>query len=100
MVESVGFSGLNTIQKLMAQKAFTAPKQQGAMPDENLPKVDFNEEKNVFMDILTAHESNILTKESVNEIKNVASSITANISDDDIKYGLKYGRSILVDINA
>lgn len=99
MVQSVGFSQLNTIQQLMAQKAFSAPKTETPV-QEAMPNLGEEDNQNVFMDILSSHESNILSKQSLEEIKDVASSIMADISDEDIKYGLKYGRSVLVDVSA
>ena len=44
--------------------------------------------------------SNILKNQNLDEIKNIAQSMgEENISDDDIKYGLTYGRSVIADFS-
>ena len=42
----------------------------------------------------------ILRHQNINEIKDIAESVgETNLSDEDIKYGLTYGRSVIADFS-
>lgn len=42
----------------------------------------------------------ILRHQNINEIKDIAKSVgETNLSDEDIKYGLTYGRSVIADFS-
>ena len=42
----------------------------------------------------------ILKHQNINEIKDIAKSVgETNLSDEDIKYGLTYGRSVIADFS-
>ncbi len=59
-------------------------------------------EQEVQQDIgINIRENSILRNINVAEIKEYANSVgEVNLSEEDIKYGLKYGRSVLVNYSA
>ena len=82
-------SNINSVQLLRATNAFkdaTAPKKQ-AQPE-------FLEEE-----ISTPREtSKMFAKHNIDEIKAYAKSVGEDeLSNEDIKYGMFYGRSVIVD---
>ena len=86
MISSIG-SG-NPIQMLSAANAFNAAKP--IAQEEIMPQVSD--------DINIADNNNLLDLQNVNEIREYAKIVgEENISNDDIKYGLTYGRSVIAD---
>ena len=89
MISSV--SENNQVQRFSAVNAFKTTASQLKSKQEN--------EENIAED--TSHKAapkNILEKIDVNELRECAKYVGEfNISDDDIKYGLMYGRSVIAE---
>lgn len=84
MINSVGIS--NPIKMLNAMNAFKGAEMKP--PEELMPEVSSG------IDIA----NDILKTQNLEEIKQVAKIAgEANISDEDIKYGVTYGRSVIAD---
>lgn len=83
-------NSLNFINSFNAKNAF-APKTENT----NIPK----EEKE---DLAVSHVSNsILNRINVEEVQQYAQNLGENVlSEDELKYGLIFGRSVLVDVHA
>lgn len=87
MVNSIGISGVNPIQYLNATNAFKAL--QAEAPEQIIPE---------FSDGIGINQENLIPDQDMEEIKQLAKSVgEENISDDDIKYGVTYGRSVIAD---
>ena len=86
MVSSIN-SGISPIQLLNATNAFKAiDKKPEEMQEEISEGVNLND------------NNNLLTEIDAKDVRKYASMMGENsISDDDIKYGLTYGRSIIAD---
>lgn len=87
MVNSISNSGnINPIQMLRAANAF-----KNTEKPEEINLVEPSEGTNV-------NENSILADKDVNEIKLFAKIAgEENLSNDDIKYGVTYGRSVIAD---
>lgn len=87
MVNSIGTSNINPIQMFNAVNAFKsvqAPAQTEMVQDVS--------------EGLDINESSILENQNLAEIKQFAKTAgEENISDEDIKYGITYGRSVIAD---
>ena len=81
----------NSVQQFSALSAFRNNK--------NVTKPDAPiEEKQTPDGLKTTSNANILGKIDVNEIRECAKTVGEyNITDDDIKYGLLYGRSVIAE---
>ncbi|HNW25472.1 MAG TPA: hypothetical protein PLG15_05950 [Candidatus Gastranaerophilaceae bacterium] len=87
MVNSIGISGVNPIQYLNATNAFKSL--QAEVPEQIIPE---------FSDGIGVNQENLIAEQNMEEIKQIVQSIgEENISDDDIKYGVTYGRSVIAD---
>ena len=87
MINSIGNSTVNPIQMFNAVNAFKASGKTEQSSNINEPSDGIN---------LT--DNSILKNQNVDEIKNVAKIVGENnLSNDDIQYGLTYGRSIIAD---
>ncbi len=86
MVSSIN-SGISPIQLLNATNAFKAiDKKPEELQEEISEGVNLND------------NNNLLTEIDAKDVRKYASMMGENsISDDDIKYGLTYGRSIIAD---
>lgn len=91
MVTSISSQNINPLQFYKATNAFkqATPKQETAKPNIDEPQtssgIDFQDDY-------------LLKKVDINEIKKYAQDIgEENLSTNDIKYGLAYGRSVIVD---
>lgn len=91
MVTSISSHNINSLQFYRATNAFkqATPKQESLQPKVDEPQtssgVDFE-------------ENSLLNKIDVDEVKKYAQSMgEENLSANDIKYGLVYGRSVIVD---
>jgi len=89
MISAIG--GNNSLQMVNALNAFKA--------DSTV-----NKDTNSFANIDTsnginlADNNNLLGKIDVNELRNCAQKVgEMDLTDDDIKYGLTYGRSVIAD---
>ncbi len=89
MTAPISSNNINSVQFLNARNAFkaaTAPKQEE--PAEELLQEE----------IIPENSKSMLDKYNVDEIKKFAQSVgEENLSNDDIKYGLAYGRSVIID---
>ena len=89
MVNAIN-SNINSIQFHTATNAFKAA---AAKPVEEIKEI----EPEISEGIAT-NEDSILKKLDLEDVKKYASLVGENdISEDDIKYGLTYGRSVLAD---
>jgi hypothetical protein len=93
MISAIG--GNNSLQMVNALNAFKA--------DSSVNK-DGNSFGNNFANIDTsngiklADNNDLLNKIDVNELRNCAQKVgEMDLTDDDIKYGLTYGRSVIAD---
>ena len=86
MVSPIG-SNINAIQMFTAANAFKStmsnPITQSREP--------------VTSDGIELNDDGLLRGQDLAEIKKYANMIDENISDDDIKYGLSYGRSVIAE---
>lgn len=87
MVNAIGNSSVNSIQMFNALNAF-----KGSNPIE---------ENNILPDVsegLEVNDKSILQSQDLTEIKEFAKIVGEdNLSNDDIQYGLTYGRSVIAD---
>lgn len=83
--------GVNLLQYLNAKNAFqninTEKKNNDDDDDINLNKKVEN----------TFDDKNMVSKINTQEVKNYATQMNETLTDDDIKYGLVYGRSVIAD---
>ena len=80
----------NSVQQFSALSAFKSNK--------NLPKQEANNEVEVSRGTETASAKSLLDRIDVNDVRECAKTVGEfNISDDDIKYGLLYGRSVIAE---
>lgn len=87
MINSIGISGVNPIQYLNAANAFKTA--QAEAPEQIIPD---------FSDGININQDNLIPEQNMEEIKQLAKSIgEENISDEDINYGITYGRSVIAD---
>lgn len=87
MVNSIGTSNINPIQMFNAVNAFKTV--QAAPQKEMVQDVS---------DGLDIQEDNLLKNQDLEEIKQFAKIVgEENISNEDIKYGITYGRSVIAD---
>lgn len=81
----------NSVQQFSALNAFKTNK------NVTKPEADV-EQKQSSDGIKTTSGANLLSKIDVNDIRECAKSVGEfNITDDDIKYGLLYGRSVIAE---
>lgn len=90
MLNGISTGASNQVHAFTAANAFKVAQQaleQGQKQQDNTPSgVDLKD------------NDAILKNQNIDEIKNIAKSIgEANLSDEDIKYGLTYGRSVIAD---
>lgn len=91
MVSSID-SGINAVKLFNAANAFKS----NPVKHQELSEENFSAQSGV--DI---RENSFLNDIDVEEIKEFARQAgEENFSEDDIKYGLKYGRSVLLDCSA
>lgn len=88
MLSSVGQN--NSVQQFSALSAFKSA--------QTLPKREVKEDVEVSHGTETASAKTLLDRIDVNEVRECAKTVGEfNISDDDIKYGLLYGRSVIAE---
>lgn len=86
MINAVGTQGINPLQMLNAVNAFKATEQ---IQKNEMPEIP---------DGIDVNDSSILNNQDTSEIKQFAKIVgEENLSNDDIKYGLTYGRSVIAD---
>ena len=81
--------GVNLLQYLNAKNVFQ---------DINTEKKNNDEDINLNKKVEnTFDDKNMVSKINTQEVKNYASQMNETLTDDDIKYGLVYGRSVIAD---
>lgn len=94
MIGSVNSSNISAIQLLNATNAFKNTK--ASLPIETTQ----NKEPQV-SDGIDINDDSILKSQNIDEIKKYAEMAGENdLTEDDIKYGLSYGRSVIVEYMA
>ncbi|MBS4759933.1 MAG: hypothetical protein KHX03_04465 [Clostridium sp.] len=85
-------SNVSAIQLLNASNAFKNATRPITPEAQNMPEVS---------DGIDINDNSILKSQNLDEIKEYAKLAgEENLSDDDIKYGLSYGRSVIVEYMA
>ena len=80
----------NSVQQFGALNAFRSNK--------NISKPEEQEQIEVSKGTKTSSAATLLDKIDVNDVRECAKAVGEfNISDDDIKYGLLYGRSVIAE---
>ena len=83
-------SGVNSVQQFSAVNAFRSNK--------NLKPAEEKEQKELSSGVNTSSTPSLLDKININEIRECAKAVGEfNITDEDIKYGLMYGRSVIAE---
>lgn len=86
MVNAISTSNINPIQMFSAVNAFKASEH---MQDSNVPETS---------DGIEINDNNILKNQDTDEIRQFAKIVgEENLSNEDIQYGLTYGRSVIAD---
>ena len=81
----------NTVQQFSSLSAFKSNK-------NILPKKEETEQVEVSRGTETSSAKSLLDRIDVNDVRECAKAVGEfNISDDDIKYGLLYGRSVIAE---
>ena len=81
---------VNSVQQFSALSAFKANK--------NVTKPDEVKQPEVSEGTKTTSAPSLLDRINVNEVRECAKTVGEfNITDDDIKYGLLYGRSVIAE---
>ena len=81
--------GVNLLQYLNAKNEF-----QNINTEKKNNDDDINLNKKVEN---TFDDKNMVSKINTQEVKNYATQMNETLTDDDIKYGLVYGRSVIAD---
>ena len=88
-IQKTQITGINSVQQFSAINAFQAAKN---------PKQTEEVKEEVSKGIDTTTAPSLLSKIDVNEVRECAKTVGEfNITDDDIKYGLLYGRSVIAE---
>ena len=86
MLNAIGTSNINPVQMFNAVNAFKSSWQ---IQDNQMPEVS---------DGIQINDNNILKNQNIDEIKQVAQNVgESNLSNEDIQYGITYGRSVIAD---
>ena len=87
MVASIGTSNINSVQMFNAMNAFKASE---VKPQEQvMPEVS---------DGVEVNDNSLLQNQNIEEIQQFAKGAgEENLSHEDIKYGITYGRSVIAD---
>lgn len=86
MVNSIGTSNINPVQMFSALNAF---KSSTPVNENQMPEVSEG---------LEINDNNILKNQDTDEIRQFAKVVGEdNLSNEDIQYGLTYGRSVIAD---
>lgn len=86
MVNAIGTQNINPVQMFNAVNAFKSSAQ---IQNNEMPEVS---------DGIEINDSSILENQNTEEIKQFAKVAgEENLSNDDIQYGLTYGRSVIAD---
>ena len=84
-------SGVNSVQQFSAVNAFRSNKT--VKPAEEIP-----EKQEIVSGTKTSSIPTLLDRIDVNDVRKCAETVGEfNISDEDIKYGMLYGRSVIAE---
>ena len=84
-------TGVNSVQQFSAVNAFRSNK-------TLKPAEEIQEKHELSNGVQTASTPSLLDKIDVNDIRKCAESVGEfNITDEDIKYGMLYGRSVIAE---
>ncbi|MFA6989188.1 MAG: hypothetical protein WC197_03870 [Candidatus Gastranaerophilaceae bacterium] len=103
MVDGINLNGVSSLQLLRASSAFKASKPKNNNDeniDQQLNSTEPPQEVSLKSDFVTESKFNNFNPQSMSEIKNLAQKMDEDLTEADIKYGIMYGRSILVDYTA
>ena len=96
MIDSIN-SNISSLQLLRAQTAFNQAKK---APDEKPEVQEQQETKEEISSIKSSTPLEKLQDKIIDEIRGDLTVINEDITDEDIRYGLTFGRSVLVDCSA
>jgi hypothetical protein len=86
MINAIGTSNINPIQMFNAVNAFKSSEQ-----SKNTQVIEPSNG-------ISINDSNILKTQNIDEIKQIAQNAgELNLSNEDIQYGITYGRSVIAD---
>lgn len=86
MVNAISTSNINPVQMLNAFNAFKASEN---VQDNKIPETS---------DGIDINDNNILKNQNTDEIRQFAKIVgEENLTNEDIQYGLTYGRSVIAD---
>lgn len=86
MVNAISTSNINPVQMLNAFNAFKASEN---VQDNKMPETS---------DGIDINDNNILKNQNTDEIRQFAKIVgEENLTNEDIQYGLTYGRSVIAD---
>lgn len=86
MVNAIGTNNINPIQMFNAVNAFRATEQ---VQNKDMPETS---------DGINVNDNDILKNQDTDEIRQFAKIMgEENLSNEDIQYGLTYGRSVIAD---
>jgi len=81
---------VNSVQQFSAINAFKSNKNITKQEEEKIPEVSEGTK--------TTSTPSLLSKININEVRECAKTVGEyNITDEDIKYGLLYGRSVIAE---
>lgn len=87
MLNAIGSSNINPVQMFNAVNAFKTSEK--ILDNNNIQDVS---------DGININDSSILEAQNLEEIKQVAKNVgEEELSNEDIQYGLTYGRSVIAD---
>lgn len=87
MASPISSQGISAIQMFSAANAFKSSMSNPIKPQQQ-PEIEQGTE---------IKDTDLLKNQNVDEIKKYAELAGENISEDDIKYGLSYGRSVIAE---
>ena len=96
MINAVN-SNISSLQLLRAQNAFNQAKKAPEKADTAPQQEEIKEEISSINPTSTVEK---LQTQIIDEIRGDLTSINNEITDEDIRYGLTFGRSVLVDCSA
>ena len=103
MVDGISLNSVNSMQLLSASNAFKASKSKSSSEESDnlgLDTQEYSQDLGLKSDFVTESKFNNFNSKSMDEIKNLAQKMDEDLSEDDIKYGIMYGRSVLVNYTA
>lgn len=90
-------SNINSIQLLRAQNAFKQA--QKVSTEKNSEKIKDTQQEEI-SSIKSSTTLEKLQDKIIEELRGDLSNINEDITDEDIRYGLTFGRSVLIDCSA